>query len=81
MITVNYGQLDAILRSYGFVIHEPRKGVRVYTLPDSEALFAVPIFPDSQQVSNMHLLGAKATLDAFGIANADEFTARLLKAG
>jgi len=81
MITINYGQLDAILRSYGFVTHEPRKGARVYTFPGTEVLFPIPIRPDTEQVSNFHLMGAKMTVDAYGIADPDELAARLVNAG
>ncbi len=81
MIKVNYGQLDTVLRSYGFVTHEPKKGVRVYTYPGTEALFPIPIRPADEQVSNWHIMGARMTVDAYGIGDPDEFDARLIKAG
>ncbi len=81
MIKVNYGQFDSVLRASGFVTHEPKKGTRVYTYPDSEALIAIPIRPESEQVSNFHLMAAKMTVDADGIADPDELAARLVIAG
>ncbi|MBY0231829.1 MAG: hypothetical protein K2W96_21285 [Gemmataceae bacterium] len=78
---VTYGRLDAVLRSYGFQVRDVDEDTRVYACPDSEALFAVPILSEAEPVSTFHLLAAKATLDAYGIADGDELTARLQKAG
>jgi hypothetical protein len=77
---LTYGRLDAVLRSFGLRVQEIDGNTRVYTYPGTEALFTVPILPDSQEVSNFHVMGARMTLDAYGIADADEVTARMLKA-
>ncbi len=77
---VTYGRLDAVMRSFGLRVQEIDGDTRVYTYPGTEAIFPVPIRPDAEEAANMHILGAKVTLDTYGIADGDEFIARLLKA-
>jgi hypothetical protein len=77
MSGVTYGHLDAVLRSFGLQVKEIDGDTRVYTYPGSEAIFTVPIMPAEEQAAGMHILGAKVTVDTYGIADGDEFLARL----
>ena len=43
-------------------------------------LFTIPPFPDTDFVLDYHLVGARTTLDNFGIATPQVFDARLQKA-
>jgi hypothetical protein len=81
---VTYGQLDKVLRSLGFscrlVKKEPR--TRVYTHKESGALIMMPPpFPMTDHVLDYHLVGARTTLDLFGIADPKVFDVKLQKAG
>jgi hypothetical protein len=80
---VIYGQLDKVLRSLGFscrlVNGEPP--ARVYEHKKTGASFMMPPFPDTDFVLDYHLVGARTTLDLFGIANPKAFDAKLQKAG
>jgi hypothetical protein len=72
-----------VLRSLGFscrlLAGEPP--ARVYEHPPTGASFMLPPFPDSDQVLDYHLVGARTTLDNFGIADPALFEAHLQKAG
>ncbi len=76
---VTYGGLDAVLRSFGMHVREIDGDTRVYTYPGTEALLTVPIMPDGEQAHNFYVMGAKGVLDSYGIASADEVTARLVQ--
>jgi hypothetical protein len=80
---ITYGQLDQALRSLGFscrlVPGDPP--ARVYEHHETGASFMLPAFPDSDRVLDYHLVGARTTLDDFGIADPKLFDARLQKAG
>jgi hypothetical protein len=80
---VTYGQLDKVLRSLGFssrlVNGEPP--ARVYDHKETGASFMMPPFPDADFVLDYHLIGARTTLDLFGIADPKAFDAKLQKAG
>ena len=80
MPEITYRQLHEILRSLGFDIYEPKLGTWVYEHPASGARLIYPTMPDDKQVYPHHLLGVRATLDAFGIATEWEFASRILKA-
>jgi predicted RNA binding protein YcfA (HicA-like mRNA interferase family) len=80
MPEVTYHKLDVVLRSLGFTVNEPEKGTRVYKHPQSGALLVMPVLPDRDPVREHHLVGARMTLDAFGIADPPDFTSRLQKA-
>ena len=79
---VAYGQLDKVLRSLGFSRRELKKdpATRVYE-HKSGALITIPPFPESDFVLDYHLVGARTTLDLFGIAEPKVFDADLRNAG
>jgi hypothetical protein len=80
---VTYGQLDKVLRSLGFSCRpDPAEPpARVYHYQETCALILVPPFPESEFVLDYHLVGARTTLDRFGIADPKVFDAKLQKAG
>jgi hypothetical protein len=80
MPEITYRQLHEILRSLGFEIYETEPGTSLYDHPETGALLVYPTMPDDKPVYPHHLLGVRATLDAFGIATEREFASRLLKA-
>jgi len=80
---VTYGQLDKVLRSLGFscrVIKEEPAAL-VYEHKESGASFIIPCFAESELVLDYHLVGARTTLDLFGIADPKVFDANVRKAG
>jgi len=79
---VTYGQLDKVLRSLGFSRRVLKKdpATRVYE-HESGALITIPPFPESDFVLDYHLIGARTTLDLFGIADPKVFDANLQKVG
>jgi hypothetical protein len=80
---VTYGQLDKVLRSLGFacrlVTEDPP--ARVYEHRESGALITTPPFPMDDFVLDYHLVGARTTVNLFGIADPKVFDAKLQKAG
>ncbi|HVL16027.1 MAG TPA: hypothetical protein VM529_25865 [Gemmata sp.] len=80
MTDVNYDQLDVVLRSLGFTVREPDPDTRVYKHPGG-ALLAFPTLPGREPVREHHLVAARMTLEAFGLADPPDFAARLQKAG
>jgi hypothetical protein len=80
---VTYGQLDKVLRSLGFSCRllKGDPPARVYEHKESGAVVMIPPFPESDFVLDYHLVGARTTLDLFGIADPKVFDAKLQKAG
>jgi hypothetical protein len=80
---VTYGQLDKVLRSFGFSCRLVEKDppARRYEHKESRALVSMPPFPLDEFVLDSHLLSARTTLDLFGIADPQAFDAKLRKAG
>ena len=80
---VTYGQLDKVLRSLGFscrlVQEEPP--ARVYEHKETGAMIIMPPFPETDLVLDYHLIGARTTLDLFGVADPKVFDAKLQRAG
>jgi hypothetical protein len=79
---VTYGQLDRVLRSLGFScrLSKTKPPARVYE-HESGALLTTPPFPMDNFVLENHLVGARTTLDLFGIADPKSFNTQLQKAG
>jgi hypothetical protein len=81
---VTYGQLDKVLRSFGFSsrLHtaDPPPA-RVYEHKHTGALITLPPLPEEDKVFEYHLAGIRGTLDNFGIAEPSVFAAKLQKAG
>lgn len=80
---VTYGQLDRVLRSLGFsrrMLKKDPPALR-YEHKESGAWISVPPFPETDKVLDYHLLGARMTVDGFGIADAADFDAKIQKAG
>ena len=80
---VTYGQLDKTLRSLGFSCHLLRDEppVRHYEHDTTTASFRMPAFPMTDGVLDYHLVGVRTSLDLYGIAGPEDFTARLKKSG
>jgi hypothetical protein len=78
-----YGQLDRVLRALGFSCRllQEEPPARHYEHKESGASFMVPPFPENDFVLDYHLVGARTTLDLFGIAVPAVFDAQLKKAG
>ena len=80
---VTYGQLDKVLRSFGFKRHEldPNgKGIR-YDHEKAGTWITLPLFPEEDHVLVHHLNHVRSTLNDFGIAAPSVFEAKLQKAG
>ena len=80
---VTYGQLDKVLCSLGFS-RQVVKGdppARRYEHKQTGAFISIPPFPETDLVLDYHLVGARTTLDLFGIADPTSFDAKLRKAG
>jgi hypothetical protein len=71
------------LRSLGFSCRLLKKEppARVYEHKESGALIVMPHFPETDFVLDYHLLGARTTVDLFGIADPKVFDSKLQKAG
>jgi hypothetical protein len=80
---VTYGQLDKVLRSLGFTCRlvNGDPPARVYDHKETGASFIIPPFPMSDFVLDYHLVGARTTLDLFGVADPKAFDAKLQKVG
>jgi hypothetical protein len=78
---VTYGHLDKVLRSLGFScwLSKEEPPARVYEHKESGALLTVPPFPVDDFVLDYHLVGARRTVDLFGIADRKVFDAKLEK--
>jgi hypothetical protein len=76
---VTYRQLDKVLRSLGFscrlVNGDPP--ARVYEHKESGAVITTPPYPMKDLVWDWHLVGARTTVDLFGIAEPKVFDAKL----
>jgi hypothetical protein len=80
---VTYGQLDKVLRSFGFSRREferDGKGVQ-YKHKETGASIILPLFPDDDFVLDYHMVAVRGTLDNFGVADPSVFDAKLQKAG
>ena len=80
---VTYGQLDKVLRRFGFSCRDlkDKPRVRVYEHKPTGAAFVLPAFPLSDRVLDYHLIGVRTSLDLYGIADPRQFAAKLKKAG
>jgi hypothetical protein len=80
---VTYGQLDKVLRSLGFTCRSVKgePPACVYDHKETGASFMIPRLPLTDFVLDYHLVGARTTLDLFGIADPTVFDAKLQKAG
>jgi hypothetical protein len=80
---ITYGQLDKVLRSFGFsrrVFETDGKGVR-YEHQETGARITLPWFPNEDHVLDHHLAAVRLTLENFGVAAPSVFEAKLKKAG
>jgi hypothetical protein len=80
---ITYGQLDKLLRSFGFLCHldKAQPPARIYEHKKSGAILKFPPFPKTDNVLDYHLIGARKTLELFGIADPQRFDAKLRTAG
>ncbi len=79
---VTYGQLDRVLRSLGSSCWLSKKEPPAHVYQhESGAIITTPPYPMEDFVMDYHLLGARTTVDLFGIADPKVFDAKLQKAG
>ena len=80
---VTYGQLEKVLRSFGFTCRPGNRTPPGHIFEHSRtgAMVALPSFPETDKVFKHHLLAAQMELDNFGIADPATFEAKLRKAG
>lgn len=80
---VTYGQLEKVLRSFGFICRPEvtESSGHIYEHPKTGAIIALPASPVTDKVYAHHLLAARMELDNFGIADPTTFDAKLRKAG
>lgn len=83
MTDVTYGQLDKVLRQFGFSCRVVKKDVesRLYEHEAAGALVLVPASSEKDHVPEYHIVTVRWTLDNFGIADPTTFAAKLQKAG
>ena len=74
-----YGQLDKVLRSYGFSCRlvEGDPPARVYEHKETGALVMMPPYPFEDKLLGWHWMAAHATVDQYGIADADNFDEKM----
>jgi hypothetical protein len=77
-----YGQLENVLRSYGFKCRPGNNDPpgRIYQHPATGALVMLPAYPESDMAYEHHVAAARWELDNFGIADRKTFDAELQKA-
>ena len=82
-IDVTYGQLEAVLRAYGFTCRPGNRTPpgRIYEHKKTGAIVALPSFPETDKVYAHHWMAARTELDNFGIADPTTFDAKIQKAG
>lgn len=80
---VTYGQLDKVLRSFGFtrLTYERRGKAVQYEHKETGAIIQLPMFPEEDHVLDYHLAAVRSTLDGFGVADPSVFEARFKKVG
>lgn len=78
---VTYGQLDKVLRSLGFSCRlvEGDRPARRYEHKETGAYLSMPPYPETDFVLGYHLVGARGIVDLFGIAEPQDFDAKLRK--
>ncbi|HYV35630.1 MAG TPA: hypothetical protein VE988_07995 [Gemmataceae bacterium] len=79
---ITYGQLDKVLRMFGFSCRRlpDEPPARVYEHQQAKARITLPAFSESDAVLDYHLVAVRTTLDLNGIADPSEFAAKLKKA-
>lgn len=80
---VTYGQLDKVLRSFGFICrpgHNKPPGY-IYEHPQAAAMILLPRFRKTDKIYEHHLVDARVQLEYSGIADPTTFEASLRKAG
>jgi hypothetical protein len=80
MPKVTYGQLDRVLHSLGFALRGIKDKNKVYLHAPTGALIVYPVLADEDEVSAHHLVMVRSILEAYGIADPLDFTAKLQKA-
>jgi hypothetical protein len=80
MNEATYGQLEEVLLALGF---SPGTGVeknKVFCHKETGALIIYPEFPPDDPILPRHLLMVRSILEAYGIAEATDLSAKLQKA-
>jgi hypothetical protein len=80
---VTYGQLDKVLRSFGFTCRPTKNGPPgyIYEHKRTGAIVMLPVFPENEKVYPHHLATVRIELDNFGIADPSVFATELQKTG
>ena len=80
---VTYGQLERVLRSFGFTCRPGQSDPpgHIFEHKETGATIGLPACPKSEPVFEHHLVMARGELDNFGIADPAAFAAKLDKAG
>jgi hypothetical protein len=81
---VTYGQLDRVLRSFGFscrLYNATPPPTNVYEHKETGAIIYLPPFPEKDKVMEHHMIQVRFMLDQFGIADPEALEAKLQKAG
>lgn len=80
---ITYGQLDKILRSFGFShrLDKAEPPAHVYEHKQSGAVVTFPPFPKRDRVLHYHLVAVRTILDQFGIADPATLESELQSVG
>lgn len=80
---LTYGQLDRVLRALGFSsrLKQGNPSARHYEHKETGAFITLPPLPENDRVMEHHLVAVRGTLDGFGIADPNAFTAQIQKVG
>jgi hypothetical protein len=79
---ITYGQLDKVLRSFGFARRPAKQAPpgHVYEHKETGAMVLLPAFAEDDRVYEHHLVAARTELANFGLADTSLFSARLRRA-
>jgi hypothetical protein len=80
---ITYGQLDKVLRSFGFAhrLDEAEPPADVYEHRTSGAVVSFPPFPKRDRVLDYHLVAVRTILDEYGIADPSTLANELQSVG
>lgn len=79
---ITYSQLDRVLRSLGFTCRLLKEDspALLYEHKETGAVVMMPPLPETDFVLDYHLVGARTTVELFGIADGKTFDAQLRNA-
>ena len=80
MTEMTYSRLEEMLEALGFTFHGIEEKNKVFSHEGTGALIVFPAFPPDDVVLPRHLLAVRAILDAYGIADPLDLSAKPQKA-